>query len=121
MFAKTPKEVHTLFLEAFNSANVEALLALYEPNAILSIAQGNAVGHGAIRDAYQQILSEGGHMQMETRTVLESGDGLAILHGAWTLHRNNTAITGLSTEVVRQQPDGTWLFILDEPRTSETS
>ena len=29
------------------------------------------------------------------------------------------ANTGLSSEVVRRQPDGTWLFVLDNPYTPE--
>lgn len=117
MSARSPQEIHTLFLDAFNRADVEALLALYEPDAVFVTGEGSAIGHEAIRTAYQHILADGGRMEMETRTVLESGDGLAILHGAWTLYRDGTAINGLSTEVVRQQADGSWLFVLDEPRT----
>jgi len=121
MPAGRPLEVHSLFLEAFNHADVEALVALYEPNAIFSTASGIAVGHDAIREAYQQILSDGGQMELETRTVLDSGDGLVLLHGAWTFRRGGTINSGMSTEVVRRQPDGTWLFVLDEPRTPQNS
>ena len=59
MLAKTPKEVHTLFLEAFNRGDLEELVRLYEPNAILSTAQGIAAGRDAIRETYRQILSGG--------------------------------------------------------------
>ena len=117
MGARSPLEIHMLFLEAFNRADVEGLLALYEPDAVFVARGESAIGHQAIRAAYEHILADRGRMEMETQTVLASGDGVALLHGAWTLHRNDATISGLSTEVVRQQADGTWLLVLDEPRT----
>jgi len=119
MAARTPQDIHTLFLDAFNCADFEAVVALYEPGAVFATASGNATGHDAIRDAFKRILSGGGRMELETRAVIESGDGLAILHASWTLHRDGKSTPGLSTEVVRRQPDGTWLFVIDEPRTPE--
>jgi len=56
-------------------------------------------------------------MQLETRRVMDSGTGLAVLHSAWTIHRGEGKTFGISTEVVRQQADGSWLFLLDEPTT----
>jgi uncharacterized protein (TIGR02246 family) len=119
MTAHTPQEVHELFLDAFNRADLDALAALYEANGVLATQAEMAVGREAIREAYWRILSNGGRMELRTRTVLDSGDGLALLHAAWTFHRNGTAISGISTEVVRRQGDGSWLFVLDEPGTPE--
>ena len=119
MPAHTPQEIHVLFLDAFNRADVEALVALYEPNALLVTGSGVAAGHEAIREAYLRMLAGGGRMELETRAVLESGDGLAVLHSKWTFHRAGKVRPGLSTEVVRQQTDSTWLFVIDEPRTPE--
>jgi uncharacterized protein (TIGR02246 family) len=119
MPAGTPQEIHTLFLEAFNRTDVEALVALYEPSAILVTGSGIAEGRDAIRVAYHRILDGGGRMELETRTVLDSGEGLAVLHASWTLRHDGSARAGLSTEVVRRQPDGTWLFVIDEPRSPE--
>ena len=58
-------------------------------------------------------------MELETRSTIESGEGLAVLHAGWTLHTSGSTARGISTEVVRRQPDGRWLFIIDEPRTPE--
>jgi uncharacterized protein (TIGR02246 family) len=117
MPAQTPSEIHAIFRDAFNRGDLEALVALYEPAAVLITRDGNAVGHEAIREAYQHMLAGGARMELETRAVTESGEGLAALHAIWTYHRGGTATPGLSTEVVRRQPDGTWLFVIDEPRT----
>jgi ketosteroid isomerase-like protein len=117
MSANQPAEIHALFLDAFNRGDVDALVAMYESRAVLVTRDGNAVGHEAIRDAYQQMLVGGARMELETRAAIESGEGLAVLHASWTYHRSGKATPGLSTEVVRRQPNGTWLFVIDEPHT----
>jgi hypothetical protein len=63
-------------------------------------------------------------MTLETRAVVESPQGLAVLHGGWAVEpaaelRAGSATRGLSTEVVRKQTDGTWLFVIDNPYTPE--
>ena len=116
MPASTPQEIHSLFERAFNSGDVEAMLALYEPGAVLVAGGQPVTGHDGIRDALNLFLSGGARMKLDTRAVIESGDGLAVLHGAWSLGPP-AATQGLSTEVVRRQPDGRWMFVIDNPNT----
>jgi len=118
MPANKPSEIHALFLDAFNRGDVDALVALYEPSAVLTTTDGNAVGREAIRQAYQQLVAGEARMELETRAVVDSGEGLALLHAGWMYRRGETITQGVSSEVVRRQADGTWLFVLDEPRTS---
>jgi uncharacterized protein (TIGR02246 family) len=115
--ANTPEEVHKLFLDAFNRADVEALVALYEPDAVLVTGSGTAVGREQIREAYKPMLESGGRMELKTCGVLDNRNGLAVLHASWTYHRDGNQVAGLSTEVVRRQAEGIWLFALDEPYT----
>ena len=117
MPATKPQDIHTLFLDAFNRGDVDALVALYEPDALLVTGNGSALGHDAIRKAYQHILGNGARMELTTQTALESAEGLAMLHASWIYHRDGVARSGLSTEVVRRQPDGSWRLAIDEPRT----
>lgn len=121
MPAYKPHEIHTLFLDVFNRADVEALVGLYEPTAVFVSGSDTVTGRDGIRVAYQDVLSGGSRMELQTRTVIESGEGLAVLHASWTLHRDGQARSGLSTEVVRRQRDGTWLFVIDETRTPGSS
>ena len=115
MPAFTPREIHRLFEDAFNARDLEAILALYEPGAVFIAAGEPVTGHKAIRCAYQTSLAPGARMQVCTTEVIET-EGLALLHAAWTL--GPPACTeGLSTEVVRRQPNGSWLFIIDNPHT----
>ena len=120
MAAHNPAEIHALFLDAFNRRDLEAITALYEPDAVLVLGGEEVSGHEAIRAAYERMLARRGRMELETRLVVESREGLlAVLHAKWTLHTAGSMAQGISTEVVRRQPDGTWLFVIDEPRTPE--
>jgi uncharacterized protein (TIGR02246 family) len=122
MPARNPAEIHTLFCEAFNLGDVEALVALYEPNAVLIVEGKPVAGRERIRKALERFLARRGRMALETRAVVESEDGLALLYGGWAVEpprgaESEIATRGLSTEVVRKQPDGTWLFVIDNPYT----
>ena len=124
MPAYSPEEIHKLFQHAFNLGDVEALIALYEPNAVYVINGQHAIGRESIREAFQSLLPSRGLMTLETRAVVVSQQGLAVLHGAWVIEPRTgmgAALTprGLSTEVVRKQQDGTWLFVIDIPYTAE--
>jgi hypothetical protein len=49
---------------------------------------------------------------------------LWLLHGGWVVEYaagtgSELLTRGMSTEVVRKQPDGTWLFVIDNPYTPE--
>jgi len=122
MPAYSPAEIHTLFRSAFNLGDVEALIALYEPHAILMLDGNRVTGRENIRKALQTVLQRHGQMTLETRSVVQSEQGLALIHGGWEVAYPGgvgpgLVNRGLSTEVVRKQPDGTWLFVIDNPYT----
>jgi ketosteroid isomerase-like protein len=115
MPASTPQEIHFLFERAFNIGDVEAILALYEPSAVL-VAGGKLVtGHDGIREAFNVFLSSGARMKLDTRAVIESGEGLAVLHGAWSLglpsagaraeHRGSAPPSGRQRDVCHRQSE----------------
>src|SRR5438270_10224534 len=89
MPAYTPTEIHTLFCSAFNLGDLEALVALYEPDAILVIAGDHLSGRENIRKALESTLLRQGRMTLETRSVIESQQGLAVLHGRWVVEPVN--------------------------------
>jgi uncharacterized protein (TIGR02246 family) len=121
MPAHEPAEIHALFERAFNQRDVQGLVALYEPNAVLVLNGHDVKGRDNIREAFENLLPRRGRMTLATRAVVES-EGLAVLHGGWSVEpaagmEGEIATRGLSTEVVRKQPDGTWLFVIDSPNT----
>ncbi len=122
MPAHSPAELHKLFQRAFNLGDVEALIALYEPNAVLVTDGEHVIGRESIRNALEHLVSNRGRMTLETRAVIDLRQGLAVLHAGWVVAAargmgGELATRGLSTEVVRRQADGTWLFVIDNPYT----
>ena len=121
MTSNDPAHIHTLFQEAFNSRDIDALVALYEPNAVLVVKGQPVTGLAAIRAAYENILARRSRMSLKTRSVVMFDETLAVLHGDWTVEaaatEGGTRRSGMSTEVVRRQPDGSWRFVIDNPNT----
>jgi len=115
-----PEDMNAAFAEAFNSGEIERLLALYEPGAVLVPSPGQVVeGTRAIRAALEGLLALKGHMRSENQYALVHGD-VALLRAK--VHLTGTGPDGRrlevrnhTAEVVRRQPDGTWLYILDHP------
>ena len=108
--AAQPEDITRLFVERANAGDAEGLAALYEPDAVLASPPGRmTVGREAIRAVYEQMLKQDLTIKLE--------DPLP------TLHFGDLALTataasdeaGSRAQVVRRQPDGTWLRILDRP------
>ena len=75
MPAKTPEDVHRLFVDAFNGGDVETLIALYEPEAMLCDTAGQTtVGLPAIRQAFQDFLASKPKIKLQTRYAIRKGD-----------------------------------------------
>ena len=126
MPAYSPADIHALFEQAFNRSDVDAIAALYEPGAVLIVDGHQVVGREGIRNAFETLVAGRGRMTLETHAVVETHLGLAVLHGGWVIEAptaagSEVATRGLSTEVVRKQPDGTWLFVIDSPHTPTPS
>ena len=120
MPAKTPQELQSLFVAAFNSGDLDALLALYEPNAALATQSGvPQVGTDKLGDSFQTIIGMKGKMAIDTTYAVET-DGIALLRGSWSMESMTpvgkpVTMKGHSIEVARRQPDGSWLFVIDHP------
>ena len=104
-----PEDLSRLFLDRANAGDVEGLAALYEPEAVLALQTGGvAAGTDAIRRACAELLAGrprfvAGHQ----RPALVAGD--LALTSTRLLDGGGTA------EVARHQPDGTWLWVADQP------
>lgn len=114
------EDAHRLFAEAFNSGDADSILAPYEPEATLVPQPGQVVkGVYAIREAMQGFLALKGRIDAETQYVNRAGD-IALLRAKRSLVGTGPdgkpiEMKGNSAEVVRCQPDGNWLFVIDHP------
>jgi len=120
MPASTPEELVKTFFDTFNSGNLDNLVALYEPNAMLVAQPGQAAeGHAAIRQALSQFLGMKPTLTPGRISVVTAGDiALSVLK--WTLKGTGpdgkpVQMEGATSDVLRKQPDGRWLFVIDNP------
>ena len=121
MRPKTAKQVHELFVERFNVQDVEGLIELYEPDAIILPPNAAEVvsGHAAIREVLDGILALNAKMDNAIVRVIERQD-IAILYSRWTVAGTGqdgipVTVGGMTSDVVRRQSDGSWLFAIDNP------
>jgi ketosteroid isomerase-like protein len=120
MPANTPQDVHRLFAELFAAADLDGLISMYEPDAVLMPEPGKTVsGPVAIRESLQHFLGMNGKFEIELKRVIEAGD-IALLYSTWTLNGkgddgSDIELSGKTSDVVRLQPDGTWMFVIDNP------
>src|ERR1700743_688704 len=101
--ARGPEELARLFLERASAGDVEGVVALYEPGAVLAVPAGEPVrGTAALRDFYAALFA---HPPLFAGTVSPGGR-----HGELAL--TSTRLEGGATaETARRQPDDTWLWI----------
>ncbi len=122
MPARKPQDLPRLFIEAFNAGDLDAIMALYEPDAVLAPQPGQQVsGTEAIREAISGFFALNPRFEGQTKRLLQAGD-LALAHLAWRIigtgpDGNPIELTDTSADVFRRQPDGTWLIVIDNPWT----
>jgi len=116
---ESPEQLHSTFQDAFNRHDLESIVELYEPGAVLAGFDGPVQGIDAIREAYRGFFSMRPTIDVQTLGVNRVGD-LAMLHGKWILHGTGPdggqiRREGRNTEIARLQPNGRWLFVIDNP------
>ena len=109
--AVQPEDLSPLIFERLNAADVDGLVALYEPNAVLALPGGQvATGADEIRKVYEQLVADRPTFSpgVQRPTLCRSGPHVVSL-GQRRGHRRST----------RRQLDGTWLWVLDRPNVLE--
>lgn len=107
--AREPDDLGRLFVERVNAGDLDGLVALYEPDAVFAFPPGERqVGHEAIRAALAPVLA--------ARPQLAPGvPAPALVQGDLALTSTRLESGAVTAEVARRQPDGTWLWVLDQP------
>jgi uncharacterized protein (TIGR02246 family) len=108
--AHTPEDLTRLFVERANANDADGIAALYEDGAVMAFPPGQqTVGRSAIRALWENVLANAPQFEPESPLpTLISGD-IALTS---TVAKDGT---GARAQVVRRQPDGTWLRLLDQP------
>jgi ketosteroid isomerase-like protein len=94
MFPQIPQEWPSEFTKQLNAGDLEAVLALYEPEARFIARSGDTlVGHDRIRDVLAGLIRAKTNFQSKVVRAARSN----------------------AIEVLRRQPDGAWKLIVGDP------
>src|SRR3954469_12327132 len=89
--ASSPMEVHRLFADAFNRHDLDALLELYEPKAVLVPQPGQrATGQAELRKAFASLLAAFQTISLTTRGVVQQAD-IALTYSEFQLRGVGTS------------------------------
>ena len=105
--ADAPEDLAALFNARANAGDVEGLVALYEPEAVVAAGAVVATGHAEIRRFYADLLARKSDFPaVEALPPVRSGDL------AMTFARLPNG--QISVETARRQADGGWLWVIDQ-------
>ena len=108
--AQEPEDLTRLFVERAKAGDAAGLAELYEEEAVMAYPPGErTVGREAIRRFWEKAFDNPPEFKPESPLPsLVSGD-IALTS---TVAQDGT---GARAQVVRRQPDGSWLRVLDQP------
>ncbi len=107
--ANDPNDLEKYFVERANAGDIEGLTSLYEPNAVLVDDNGEiAKGLSEIREFFVKFLASRPHFEPSNQAAAVCSGDIALTSS--TNFRNGD----ITTEVARRQPDGSWLWIVDQ-------
>jgi ketosteroid isomerase-like protein len=116
----TPEEVLKSVVEGINTGDLEFLMTLYEPLACFASKPGQiAKSPNGIRESLRGFIDMSGKLDLRVKRVLKASD-LALVTTEWSFSGTGSDgkhvdITSKSADVLRQQPDGSWRFVIDNP------
>ena len=116
----TPEETLRSIAEYINAGNLDSLMILYESDACFASEPGRFIkGREGIRQSMQGFVDMRGKIESKIKRVFQTSN-LALVISEWSFNGtgpdgNPVNLASTSTDVLRQQPDGTWRVIIDNP------
>lgn len=106
--ARDPQHLERLLVSRERAGDVDGMVALYEPDAVLDCGDGRVIhGREAIRTFFIEVVAAGRKFEVgNQRPALISGD--------LALTSTSMPDGSVTAEVARRQKDGTWLWVIDK-------
>jgi ketosteroid isomerase-like protein len=105
--ARNPQDLERLLIIRQHAGDIEGMLALFEPDAVVDTGEGGLVrGHEAIRALYAAGIAAG-------RKFTIGKQSPAVINGELALTSTHLPDGSVTAEVARRQPDGSWRWVID--------
>ena len=120
MSTVTPEEVLHSIAQGINAGDLDSLMMLYESDACFASQPGQVVkGQNQIRQSLQNFIGMKGKLESKIKRVFQTSN-LALVISEWSFSGtgpdgNPVNLASTATDVLRQQSDGTWRVIIDNP------
>src|SRR6266540_2231091 len=121
-----PENFLNSFADELNKGNISYLLSLYETDACFVSQSGEIVrGQENIRQILQEFIDMKGKLETSVKNVFNTCD-IALVISEWSfggIGRDGKVVSlrGKATDVLRQQSDGTWRIVIDNPWGADIS
>ena len=105
---------------AVSAGDMEGILATFEVNGVLVGQPGMPVmGTPALREAFKQFMAIDPKITVTNHEVIQADD-IALHSSTWKMSGkapdgSPVEQNGFSVVVLRKQPDGRWLMVIDNP------
>jgi uncharacterized protein (TIGR02246 family) len=116
----TPEEVLSSVAEGINTGELDSLMTLYEADACFASRPGQlAKSPESVRQSLRSFIDLKGKLDLKVKRVIQASD-LALVTTEWSFSGtgpdgNPVNMAAKSADVLRQQTDGTWRFVIDNP------
>jgi uncharacterized protein (TIGR02246 family) len=120
----TPEEVLNSVVKGINAGDLDSLMTLYEADACFATQPGQlAKNPESINQSLRSFIDLKGKLDLKVKRVLQASD-LALVITEWSFSGTGpdgkpVTMDARSSDVLRQQADGTWLFVIDNPWGTE--
>ena len=111
--AQDPQDLERLLVDRQHAGDVEGMVALFEPDAVVDTREGDNPGgrlirgHAEIRAFFVALCATG-------RKFHRGEQAPAVINGALALTGTLRSDGEMTAEVARRQSDGTWLWTIDK-------
>ena len=105
--AQDPQDLERMLVIRQHEGDVEGMVALFEPDAVIDTADGQFTrGHAAIRALFAKQIAAGMKFKVGVQRP-------ALICGELALTSTGLPDGSVTSEVARRQADGTWLWVID--------
>lgn len=105
--ARDPQDLERLLIDRQHAGDVEGMVALFEPQAVVDCGDGKVLhGHEEIRRYFAEVIASG-------RKFARGAQQPALICGKLALTSTRLPDGTVTAEVARRQSDGTWLWAID--------